>query len=46
MSYELLAKFASLDEDEECLSFAFSADELGALENIDVPVRFETGDAR
>ena len=30
MSYELLAKFASLDEDEECLSFAFSADEFGA----------------
>ena len=30
MSYELLAKFASLDEDEECLSFAFSADEFDA----------------
>lgn len=48
MNYELLAKFASLEEDEESLVFAFSADECGAGKYVmfQYPLRSENQDRR
>jgi hypothetical protein len=48
MNYELPAKFASLEEDEESLVFAFSADEFGDGKYVmfQYPLRPEKQDSR